>query len=109
MQINASTDYAVRMLLYLAKLNRTVSSSRLAAALGISARYLLQVGARLRDAGLVSVTHGPASGYTLKRFPDEISLYEIISVMEHPAEMQPRDTAEHPGDFQMLDAAYSYF
>ena len=32
MQLNRSTDYAIQMLLYLAKAGKTVSSSKLAAA-----------------------------------------------------------------------------
>ena len=40
MQLNRSTDYAIQILLYLAKAGKTVSSSRLAAAIGVSHRYL---------------------------------------------------------------------
>ena len=48
MQLNRSTDYAIQMLLYLAKVGKTVSSSKLAAAIGVSHRYLLQISAKLR-------------------------------------------------------------
>ena len=48
MQLNRSTDYAIQMLLYLAKAGKTVSSSKLAAAIGVSHRYLLQISAKLR-------------------------------------------------------------
>ena len=41
MQLNRSTDYAIQMLVYLAKAEKTVSSSKLAAAIGVSHRYLL--------------------------------------------------------------------
>ena len=34
MQLNRSTDYAIQMLVYLAKAGKTVSSSKLAAAIG---------------------------------------------------------------------------
>ena len=34
MQLNRSTDYAIQMLLYLAKEGKTVSSSKLAASMG---------------------------------------------------------------------------
>ena len=36
MQLNRSTDYAIQMLLYLAKAGKTVSSSKLAAAIVLS-------------------------------------------------------------------------
>ena len=51
MRLNKSTDYAIQMLLYLAKAGKTVSSSKLAAAMGVSHRYLLQISAKLRRPG----------------------------------------------------------
>ena len=74
MRLNRSTDYAIRMLICLAKASGAVSSSQLARTIGVSPRYLLQIGARLRDAGFVSVSFGAAGGYRLSRLPGEISL-----------------------------------
>lgn len=108
MQINTSTDYAVRIILYLAKRRITVSSSKLAANIGISSRYLLQIGARLRNADLISVAYGSAGGYMLKRPPNEISLHNIISVMECPVEKPSREELHEQDDFQILYTAYSY-
>lgn len=82
MPLNKTTDYAIRLILYLARNAQTVSSSKLSAAIGVSPRYLLQVGAKLRDAELISTTHGPAGGYDLKNPPREISLFDIILIME---------------------------
>ena len=45
MQLNRSTDYAIQMLVYLAKAGKIVSSSKLAATMGVSHRYLLQISA----------------------------------------------------------------
>ena len=83
MQFNQSTDYAIQMILYLAKVAHTVPSSKLSAALGISSRYLLQIGARLRDAGMVQVSHGNTGGYLLAKNPEEITVYEIIRLVEN--------------------------
>ena len=82
MQLNRSTDYAIQMLLYLAKAGKTVSSSRLAAAIGVSHRYLLQISAKLRAAGFIRAAHGPSGGLKLDKAPEEISLYDIILSME---------------------------
>ena len=60
MQLNRSTDYAIRMLICLSRTSGAVSSSKLARAIGVSPRYLPQIGARLRDAGFVSVSFGAA-------------------------------------------------
>ena len=46
MRLNRSTDYAIRMLICLAKASGAVSSSQLARTIGVSPRYLLQIGAR---------------------------------------------------------------
>ena len=82
MQLNRSTDYAIQMLLYLAKAGKTVSSSRLAAAIGVSHRYLLQISAKLRAAGFIRAAHGPSGGLALDKAPEEISLYDVILGME---------------------------
>ena len=82
MQLNRSTDYAIQMLVYLAKAEKTVSSSKLAAAIGVSHRYLLQVSAKLRAAGFIRAAHGPSGGLKLAKAPEEISLYDIILSME---------------------------
>ena len=82
MQLNRSTDYAIQLLLYLAKAGKTVSSSKLAAAIGVSHRYLLQISAKLRAAGFIRAAHGPSGGLALDKAPEEISLYDVILGME---------------------------
>ncbi len=82
MQLNRSTDYAIQMLVYLAKAGKTVSSSKLAAAIDVSHRYLLQISAKLRAAGFIRAAHGPSGGLALDKAPEEISLYDVILGME---------------------------
>ena len=82
MQFNTSTDYAIRMILYLAKESKTVSSSKLSTAIGVSSRYLLQISAKLRDAGLIEVTYGGNGGFSLLQPATKITLYDIVIVME---------------------------
>ena len=82
MQLNRSTDYAIQRLVYLAKAGKTVSSSKLAAAIGVSHRYLLQISAKLRAAGFIRAAHGPSGGLALDKAPEEISLYDVILGME---------------------------
>ena len=82
MQFNTSTDYAIRMILYLAKESKTVSSSKLATFIGVSSRYLLQISAKLRDAGLIEVTYGGNGGFRLIHPANKISLFDIVIIME---------------------------
>ena len=108
MQLNQSTDYAIRMILYLAKVSHTIPSSKLSRAIGISPRYLLQIGAKLRDAGLVAVTYGVAGGYKISKHPAEISLLDIICLMEHkPCFPQP-SSVQSKSFSHALDAAYRH-
>ena len=82
MRLNRSTDYAIQMLVYLAKAGKTVSSSKLAAAIGVSHRYLLQISAKLRAPRLIRAAHGSSRGLVLIKHPDKISLYDVIISME---------------------------
>ena len=108
MQFNQSTDYAIQMILYLAKVAHTVPSSKLSEAIGVSSRYLLQIGAKLRDAGFITVSHGSNGGYTLSKSPEEITLLEIINLMErrpyfhYPAPVQTERISH------ALDATYEH-
>ena len=86
---NSTTDHAIRMLLILAKRNKTVSSAEISRMLNISQRYLLSVGARLRDAGVITVSHGSSGGYKLILDPAEVSFYDIIVLFQ--GEMEPRN------------------
>jgi Rrf2 family protein len=49
---------------------------------GIPARFLVQILLQLKGAGFVSSTRGAAGGYQLVKSPDEISLGEVMSVIE---------------------------
>ena len=109
MQFNTSTDYAIRMILYLAKESKTVSSSKLATFIGVSSRYLLQISAKLRDAGLIEVTYGGNGGFRLIHPANKISLFDIVIIMEGSTVDKP-----FPGDaltqekFKTLNIAYEY-
>lgn len=109
MQFNTSTDYAIRLVLCLAKESKTVSSSKLSAAIGVSSRYLLQISAKLRDAGLIEVTYGGNGGFSLLQPATKITLYDIVIVMEGKIIHKPltEDTVVQE-KFKALNIAYKY-
>ena len=82
MQLNRSTDYAIQMLVYLAKNGQTLSSTKLAASLGILHRYLLQISSKLRAVGFIVAVHGSSGGLKIFKNPEESSLYDVILSME---------------------------
>ena len=109
MRLNRSTDYAIRVVLCLAKEERAISSSKLSRMVGVSPRYLLQIGARLRGAGLIATTYGPTGGFSLLRAPREISLYDIIAVMEgHISNKKDPEDRDELAEVKILNAAYGY-
>ena len=107
MWVSASTDYAIRMMICLGDAAGPVSSSKLARMIGVSTRYLLQIGARLRDAGMITVTYGSSGGYKLSLPPEEICLLDIIMLMERRAEQTAfRSDEATEKEFQLLEQTY---
>ena len=94
MKMNSSTDYAVRIILYLAKKTKPISSSELIQYLSLSKRYLHQIIAKLRQGGLVGTSMGYYGGYSLIVSPDRISLRRIIEIMEKSTRFFPRASFE---------------
>lgn len=86
-RLNTSTDYAVLIMLYLAEKKKTISSAELAENISVSKRYLIQIADKLRDGGLIRVSMGSTGGYSLVKKLDEVSIYDIIVVMEGPMEI----------------------
>jgi len=82
MQLNISTDYAIRSLLYLSTCGRQASSSEIAREMRIPDNYLYAVMGKLKKAGLAHATRGVKGGWTLLKDPDEITLLAILEVME---------------------------
>ena len=82
MKLNKSTIYAIYIMIHLAKYPRVISSTELSRSLAISKRYLLKIAAKLRDSNMVGVSFGPVGGYSLRKAPMEISVYDIVTLME---------------------------
>ena len=82
MQIKLNTDYALRILTYLARKERIVSSKELAEQLNIPQVIALRVGGELRDAKYIDILTGPFGGFVLAMKPREITVYDIVLLME---------------------------
>jgi len=48
----------------------------------ISVRYLEQIFGLLRSNGIVKGKRGPGGGYVLGKLPEEISLFDVVDVLE---------------------------
>ncbi|MRH77258.1 Rrf2 family transcriptional regulator [Spiribacter sp. C176] len=93
--VSAKSRYAVSALMHLAIHNSAgaVPLAEVSICQGISMSYIDQIFWRLRRAGLVRGTPGPGGGYRLGRPPEDISIAEVIALMD--AE-RPQRRAESP-------------
>ena len=85
MQLNVTTDYAIRTVLYLAIKDELATSNEIAMAMGIPPSYVLKITSKLVVAGIIKRIVGSdlfRAGFLLAKKPTEISLYEIINVLE---------------------------
>lgn len=82
MQLNLTTDYAIRIIMYLAEQDEIATSNKIAEAVCISQKYLVKSIHKLKSAGLVISYPGTNGGYTLGRKPSKISMRDIIFAME---------------------------
>lgn len=90
MLFSAKAEYACVAMLELAARSadpRPVRLAEVADKHGISDRFLVQILLDLKRAGLVDTTRGAAGGYTLARGPDEITLHDILKVIDPPERM----------------------
>jgi Rrf2 family protein len=84
-RISAKAEYACLAIIALAERNhgdRPLPIREIAHAHGISAKFLTQILLRLKGAGLVHSTRGPSGGYRLARPPEEISLIDVLKVVD---------------------------
>ncbi|NJC68451.1 Rrf2 family transcriptional regulator [Planosporangium thailandense] len=91
MRLSARVDYALRAVVELAAAtsgsggeDRPVTSERLAHAQQIPPKFLESILLQLRRGGVVTAQRGPEGGYRLARPAEDISLAEVIRVIDGP-------------------------
>jgi Rrf2 family protein len=86
MQITRQADYAVRAVLYLARLdtNKRAATSQVAQEQHIPPSFLAKIISQLSIAGLLHTSRGARGGVTLARDPKEITLLEVIEAIDGP-------------------------
>jgi Rrf2 family protein len=97
--LSAKTQYAVLAMLQLAQdypAGEPVQVRRIAERHGIPNTFLVQILHELKRAGLAASTRGAAGGYRLSRPPGEISLAEVVDVVEPAADPAACAAAESP-------------
>lgn len=79
------TDLAVRAIRSLADADRT-PARLLADTLGTSSGFLTQVLKPLVDSGVLSSSRGPRGGYRLETPPEDLTMLEVIEIVEGPTD-----------------------
>lgn len=104
MQVSAKADYALRAALELALAEDAgpLKGLRISEAQGIPLKFLENILLELKHAGIVRTQRGAGGGYWLARPAEEVSLAEIIRVVEGPL---ANVRGEGPEDVEYTGAA----
>src|SRR6266480_7137751 len=106
MRISAKTDYAVRALLELAAADDPpLKRDEIAAAQAIPVKFLESILSELKHGGVVMSQRGAEGGYWLARPAEEITVADVMRVVEGPLasirESRPEDI-EYDGAAESL-------
>jgi Rrf2 family transcriptional regulator, cysteine metabolism repressor len=84
MKFSTRTTYGLRAMISLAKntKKKNISLSTIAEKEHISLKYLERIFAKLIESKLVTSEKGASGGYKLGKEPKEISVFEVVSVLE---------------------------
>ncbi len=86
MQITRQADYALRAMLYLARLESNVraATSQIADEQQIPPSFLAKIISQLSIAGLINTSRGARGGVLLARDAEEITLLDVVEAIDGP-------------------------
>ncbi len=88
MELLRSTDYTLRVLIYLAlRPGRRATIGEIAADFQVSHNHLTKIVHRLAGLGYIATTRGKGGGMVLARDPDAISVGEVVRFAEKNLDM----------------------
>ncbi|HAQ40207.1 MAG TPA: Rrf2 family transcriptional regulator [Clostridiales bacterium] len=83
MKFQTTTDYAIRIVVYLALHSpKLFSASEAARELGMTHAYFNKIAVSLRKAGFIVSVQGPGGGYKLAKSASDITLYDIVCTIQ---------------------------
>ena len=99
MKISAKTEYACIAMIELASQfgsGEPVRIRKIAERHHVPPRFLVQILLQLKGAGLVASVRGAAGGYHLLKPPDQVSLGEVMEVIEGSPDENGQGTSASP-------------
>jgi len=100
MRLSAKVEYAAIAVLELARqwgADEPVRIRTISAAHGVPNQFLVLILLQLKGSGIVTSTRGAAGGYQLARPPHEITLEDVVRVIEGPDELTTAVTGDLAG------------
>ncbi len=83
MRLNAQTDYALRIMMFLAaKQGQPATIQEVATKLQLSQTHMMRIAAKLAACGLVTATRGRMGGLTLGREASLITVEDVVTSIE---------------------------
>ena len=88
MKVSTKSTYAIKALIDLAQHapDQPERLNVIAERQGIPLPYLEQIFSKLKKGGVVQSVRGPQGGYQLCKSPDDVSLADIVMILEGPIE-----------------------
>jgi Rrf2 family protein len=109
MIVSAKTEYACIAVLELAAQHAAGEPVRIrdiAEAHGVPSRFLVQILLQLKSAGLVQSIRGAAGGYILAREPSEITLLDVMTVVDPQLGQPPASAVRSTATTRALHRAW---
>lgn len=92
MHVSAKADYGLRAVLELSVAygRGTMQSTDIAASQNIPESYLVQLLNQLRKSGIIRSVRGPRGGHELVRRPEDLTVGDVLSVLDGPLDLLGR-------------------
>jgi Rrf2 family protein len=88
MEITRETDYAIRCVLYLARgKGKVIMIDEISRNMAIPKSFLAKILQKLTKGNIVTSFRGVRGGFQFNRRPEEVSLLDIIEIIEGPVAM----------------------
>lgn len=102
MKINLETDYAVRIVQCLANCGNRIDANTISERTGVTQKFSLKILRKLAAEGVVKSYKGVGGGYELALPPEQITLLQVMEIIEGPiviSRCQQADyKCDHPND-----------
>ena len=80
MQLTNTTDYAIRIVCYLASENKVITTAELSRELNIPASYIPKITKQLKEKEIVKAAEGSNGGYMLENDRKKFLLWTLLTV-----------------------------